>query len=92
MIIFRKKKLTRFVPLTTRSLTGIHDSGTEECEISNQWHRRDDNFFRGKSRILITFSDTQEILSLGYGYPQSVVTLHIYRMGRSPLWEAKNAF
>jgi hypothetical protein len=45
--------------VTTRS----HGGGTEGCEISNQWHRRDDNFFRRKSRISITFSGTQRILS-----------------------------
>jgi hypothetical protein len=44
----------------TRSL----GSGTEGCEISNQWHRPDDIFFRGKLRILITFGGTQGIPSI----------------------------
>jgi hypothetical protein len=43
--------------------TNTHGSGTEGREILKQWHRRDDNFFRGKSRISITFR-TQKGLSL----------------------------
>jgi hypothetical protein len=55
----------------TDVMTRSHGSGTEGCEISNQWHRRDGNFFRGKSRILITFSGTQEILSIYLMYQHS---------------------
>jgi hypothetical protein len=61
------KKLTSFMPLTARSLMMTHDSGVEGCKILKQWHGREMNFSRGKSRIFITFRGTQEILSLFYG-------------------------
>jgi hypothetical protein len=38
-------------------------SGVDGCEILKQWHGREMNFSRGKSRISITFRGTQEILS-----------------------------
>jgi hypothetical protein len=48
-----------------------HGSGTEGCQILKHWHRRNNNFFRGKSRILITFRGTQGILSISKGYNHS---------------------
>jgi hypothetical protein len=44
-------------------LNGSHGSGVGGCEILKQWHGQDANFFRGKSRISITFRGTQGILS-----------------------------
>jgi hypothetical protein len=43
-----------------------HGSGVEGCEILKQWYGREMNFFRGKSRIFITFRGTQGILSMYY--------------------------
>jgi hypothetical protein len=54
---------SHFVLYLTDVRTNTHSSGTEGCEILKQWHRRDDNFFRGKSRISITFRGTKGILS-----------------------------
>jgi hypothetical protein len=51
------------MPLTARSLTVTHGSGVEGCKILKQWHGREMNFSRGKSRIFITFRGTQGILS-----------------------------
>jgi hypothetical protein len=41
----------------------FHGSDIEGCENLIHWHGRDINFSRGKSRILITFRDMEEILS-----------------------------
>jgi hypothetical protein len=55
---------SHFFIYLTNVMTNSHDNGTEECQILKQWHRRDDNFFRGKLRISIIFRGTQEILSI----------------------------
>jgi hypothetical protein len=54
---------SHFVLYLTDVRTNTHGSGTEGREILKQWHRRDDNFSRGKSRISITFRGTEGILS-----------------------------
>jgi hypothetical protein len=41
-----------------------HGNGTEGREILKQWYRQDDNFFKNKSMIFITFSGSEGILSL----------------------------